>query len=81
MGRKNQCGFKKRERRNFLQKLNDLSTVFQQEDFNPDHRCYRDIVETELEDEKVTVHPRDSNCTSDGYQLCFDKSESWMCWK
>ena len=53
MGRKNQCGFKKRERRNFLQKLNDLSTVFQQEDFNPDHRCYRDIVETELEDGKV----------------------------
>ena len=35
----------------FLQKLNDLATVFQQEDFNEDHRWYRDVLEADVEDD------------------------------
>ena len=49
MGKKN--GSQKRDRRRFLQKLNDLATVFQQEDFTEDHRWYRDVLEADVEDD------------------------------
>ena len=49
MGKKNRS--QKRDRRRFLQKLNDLATVFQQEDFTEDHRWYRDVLEADVEDD------------------------------
>ena len=46
MGKKN--GSKKRDKRNFLKKVDDLCTIFTQENFNEEHRWYR-MVEEEKE--------------------------------
>ena len=49
MGKKNRS--QKCDQRRFLQKLNDLATVFQQEDFTEDHRWYRDVLEADVKDD------------------------------
>ena len=45
MGKKN--GSKKRDKRNFLKKVDDLCTIFTQEKFNEEHRWYRMVEEVE----------------------------------
>ena len=45
MGKKN--GSKKRDKRNFLKKVDDLCTIFTQENFNEEHRWYRMVEEVE----------------------------------